>query len=164
MDLSKFSKETLLLTAIKSEIDSRQTYLDTATKIKNALLKEKLSFLASEEEKHKDIIEGIYSEEFSGKKVSIPETSPVPLPEIKIIDEMMPITEIFSMAMDAEKAAHDFYMEMSKLYEENLRIKNTIEYIATMELGHYKLLEIEKQNMKKFEDFDVYSPMLHVGA
>jgi hypothetical protein len=55
-------------------------------------------------------------------------------------------------------------MEMSKLYEENLRIKNTIEYIATMELGHYKLLEIEKQNMKKFEDFDVYSPMLHVGA
>jgi len=50
--------------------------------------------------------------------------------------------------MDAEKAAHDFYMEMSKLYEENLRIKKTIEYIATMELGHFKLLEIEKQNMK----------------
>lgn len=164
MDLSKFSKETLLLTAIKSEIDSRQTYLDTATKIKNALLKEKLFFLASEEEKHKDIIEAIYNEEFPGKRVTIPEISPVPLPEIKITDEMMPITEIFSMAMDSEKAAHDFYMEISKLYEENLRIKKTIEYIATMELGHYKLLEIEKQNMKKFEDFDVYSPMLHVGA
>ena len=164
MDLSQFSKEILLLSAIRSEIDSRQTYLDTAAKVKNALLKEKLSFLASEEENHKEIIEAIYREEFPGKRVTIPETSPVPLPEIKITDEMMPITEIFSMAMDAEKAAHDFYVEMSKLYEENLRIKKTIEYIATMELGHFKLLEIEKQNMKKFEDFDVYSPMLHVGA
>lgn len=164
MDLSKFSKETLLLTAIRSEMDSKETYHNTADRVKNALLKEKLSFLASEEEKHREIVEAIYSTEFPGKKLEVPERSPVPLPELKITDEMMPITEIFSMAMDAEKAAHDFYMEISKLYENNPALKKTIEYIATMEIGHYKLLEIEKSNMERFEDFDVYSSMLHVGA
>jgi rubrerythrin len=49
------------------------------------------------------------------------------------------------------------------LYEDNPRLKKTIEYVATMEMGHYKLLEIEKNNMEQFEDFDVYSPMVHVG-
>ena len=164
MDLSKFSKETLLLTAIRSEMDSKETYQNVAERVKNALLKEKLSFLASEEEKHREIIEAIYSKEFPDKKLEVPKKSPVPLPGLKITDEMMPITEIFSMAMNAEKAAHDFYMEISKLYENNPNLKKTIEYIATMEMGHYKLLEIERGNMEKFEDFDVYSSMLHVGA
>jgi hypothetical protein len=50
------------------------------------------------------------------------------------------------------------------LYENTLTLKKTIEYIATMEMGHYKLIEIEKDNMKKFEDFDIYLPMIHVGA
>jgi len=50
------------------------------------------------------------------------------------------------------------------LYESNPTIKKTIEYVATMEIGHYKLIEIEKDNMKKFEDFDIYLPMIHVGA
>jgi len=31
-------------------------------------------------------------------------------------------------------------------------------------MGHYKLIEIEKDNMEKFEDFDIYLPMIHVGA
>jgi rubrerythrin len=164
MDLSKFDKETLFLAAIRSEMDSKKTYRDIAERVKNALLKEKLLFLASEEEKHQKIIGEIYNAEFPGKKLEVPEKSPVPLPELKITDEMMPITEIFSMSMNAEKAAHDFYMEISKLYDNNPNLKKTIEYIATMEMGHYKLLEIEKDNMERFEDFDVYSSMLHVGA
>jgi hypothetical protein len=32
-----------------------------------------------------------------------------------------------------------------------------------MELGHYKLLEVEKESMERFEEADVYWPMMHIG-
>jgi rubrerythrin len=163
MDLSKFDEHTLLLAALRSEIDSKEVYQQIADRVKNALLKDKLNFLASEEEKHQRIIGGVYREKFVNKESQIPEKSPVPLPEIAITDEMMPISEVFSMAMNAEMAAYDFYNELAKLYEDNPRLKKTIEYVATMEMGHYKLLEIEKNNMEQFEDFDVYLPLIHVG-
>jgi len=163
MDLSKFDEHALLLAALRSEIDSKEVYQHIADRVKNALLKDKLNFLASEEEKHRKIIEGVYRETFVDKELQIPEKSPVPLPEVSITGEMMAISEVFSMAMNAEMAAYDFYNELAKLYENNPRLKRTIEYVATMEMGHYKLVEIEKNNMEQFEDFDVYSPMVHVG-
>jgi rubrerythrin len=163
MDLSKFSENTLLVTAIRSEKNSKKIYQHTANRVNNALLKDKLNFLASEEEKHRKIIEGIYKEKFHNRELKIPEKSPVPLPDLIITDEMMPISEVFLMAMNAEKAAYDFYSELARLYENNPKLKKTIEYVATMEVGHYKLIEIEKDNMKKFEDFDIYLPMIHVG-
>jgi len=164
MDLSRFSENRLLVAAIKSEIDSKEIYQHTANRVHNALLKDKLTFLASEEVKHRNIIEGIYKEKFPNQELQIPEKSPVPLPELLISDEMMPISKIFFMAMNAEKASYDFYNELARLYENNPTLKKTIEYVATMEMGHYKLLEIEKDNMEKFEDFDIYVPMIHVGA
>ena len=164
MDLSKFSESTLLVAAIKSEIDSKEIYQHTANRVNNALLKDKLTFLASEEVKHRIIIEGIYKDKFPNEELQIPEKSPVPMPELIITDEMMPISEVFSMAMNAEKASYDFYNELAKMYESNPTLKKTIEYVATMEMGHYKLIEIEKDNINKFENFDIYLPMIHVGA
>jgi hypothetical protein len=32
-----------------------------------------------------------------------------------------------------------------------------------MELGHYKILEQEKYSMQRYEEDDVYWPMMHVG-
>ena len=87
MDLSKFNEDTLFLAAMRSEVD--------AHRVKNALLKDKLTFLASEEEKHRKIIEDVYKEEFPYKELRIPEKSHVPLPESIINDEMMPISDVF---------------------------------------------------------------------
>jgi len=163
MDLSEFDEGTLLLAALRSEIDSKLVYQQVADRVKNALLKDKLNFISAEEEKHRSVIEGVYKERFPNKEIAIPENSPVPLPEIRITDEMMPLSEVFSMAMNAETAAYEFYQQLAGLYEGDPRLNKMIAYIASMELGHYKLLEIEKDNMKRFEDFDVYLPHIHVG-
>ena len=163
MDLSKFNEETLLLAALRSEVDSKAVYQQVADRVKNALLKDKLNFISAEEGKHRSFIEGVYRERFPDKEIGIPENSPVPLPEIRITDEMMPLSEVFSMAMNAETAAYGFYQQLAGLYEDEPRLKNTIAYVASMEMGHYKLLEIEKDNMERFEDFDVYLPHVHAG-
>jgi rubrerythrin len=163
MDLSEFDEGTLLLAALRSEIDSKLVYQQVADRVKNALLKDKLNFISAEEEKHRSVIEGVYRERFPNKEIAIPENSPVPLPEIKITDEMMPLSEVFSMAMNAETAAYEFYQQLAGLYEDDPRLNKMIAYIASMEMGHYKLLEIEKHNIERFEDFDVYLPHVHLG-
>jgi rubrerythrin len=163
MDLSEFDEGTLLLAALRSEIDSKLVYQQVADRVKNALLKDKLNFISAEEEKHRSVIEGVYRERFPNKEIAIPENSPVPLPEIRITDEMVPLSEVFSMAMNAETAAYEFYQQLAGLYEDDPRLNKMIAYIASMEMGHYRLLEIEKDNMERFEDFDVYLPHVHVG-
>jgi rubrerythrin len=65
--------------------------------------------------------------------------------------------------MQAEQAAHDFYQSLSKQFTKDKRICNTLSYFADMELQHYKILEIEKESMDRFEEADVYWPMVHAG-
>ncbi len=163
MDLEKFSLEDLLLAAIKSEVESNKIYSDIAKKIKNGLLQDKLEFLAKEEEKHRLFIEEIFKKKFPGKEISIPEKSPVPLPEVKITDEDIPISKVLRSSMQAEQAAHDFYESLSKKFNDESTVKNTLLYFADMELQHYKILEMEKESMERFEEADVYWPMVHVG-
>jgi len=51
----------------------------------------------------------------------------------------------------------------SSRFEEGSKISNTLLYFADMEMGHYKLLENEKESIERFEEADVYWPMVHVG-
>ncbi len=162
MNLDKFSVQELLLTAMKSEIDSKKTYLDLNERVKNALLKDKLTFLAEEEEKHKKLIEEIFQNHFPEEKIKIPEESVISMPEIKVT-EKTPISKVLEKAMESELFAHDFYNSLSKRFEKDTKICNTLQYFAVMEMGHYKLLELEKESMQRFEEADMYWPMVHAG-
>jgi rubrerythrin len=164
MDLSAFSMKDLFLSALKAETESRDVYKKLAGDVKNALLKDRLKFLSGEEEKHRLFFEMLFKQKFQGKEIVLPEKTPVPLPEIKIEEENLPMSEIFWRAMQAEMAAHDFYNKLAEQITDDPQVKKMVLYIATMERGHYKLLEIEKENAEKFEAYDVEWPMMHVGA
>jgi rubrerythrin len=163
MDLSNYSEEDLILSAFKSEVDAKDVYSKLAERVKNYFLKEKLNFLAQEEDKHRLFFEGFYKEKFPGKEVALPEKTPVPLPEIQFSEESIPLSEILESAMKAESAAHDFYLSMAERYDEGSEVKKTLQYFATMEMGHYKLLEIERKNALDFEQYDQVWPMMHAG-
>jgi rubrerythrin len=163
MNLRKYTLEDLLLAAIKSEIESNETYINIAKQVKNGLLKDKLKFLASEEKKHRTFIENLYKKKFPKKKLIIPKTTPVPLPPFVIPGEDTPLSTLLKSAMQAEKSAHEFYQDLSKQFIKENKIRNTLAYFADMELQHYKILEIEKESMDRFEEADVYWDMVHVG-
>ena len=163
MDLSKYSVEDLLLSALKSEVDSKEVYLKLAESVKNFFLKDRLKFLAGEEEKHRIFLESLFKKSLPGKDIKLPEKTPVPLPEIKIADETLPISEILLNAMDAEKAAQDFYSSLSERFKEETEVKKILQYFASMEMGHYKILEVERNNALEFEQFDQIWPMMHAG-
>ena len=163
MNLDEFDLKDLLLTALKSEIDSKNIYGALSKKIKNYLLKDKLEFLVKEEEKHRKFIEEIYLNHYPNEKIIIPDKTVAPLPEININSEDTPLSNILKSAMEAEKAANEFYNKLSSRFEDDTKIKTMLMYFADMEMGHYKLLEVEKESMERFEEADVYWPMVHAG-
>lgn len=162
MNLGHYDLEDLLLAAIKSEVDSYKLYTKMGKKTKNGLLKDKLDFLAKEEEKHKQFIEEIYSNHYPDKTLKIPDKTPVPLPEV-VMNEDTPLSALLKEAMSAEQNASEFYKNLAGRFEENSKIHNTLFYFADMEIGHYKILEMEKNSMERYEEDDVYWPMVHAG-
>ena len=162
MDLSEYSLEDVFLAAIMSEIESKDVYTKLANKVNNAYLKDRLTFLATEEERHREFLANAFKTNFPGREPVLPGASPVPLPNIIIPDEQVPISEVLESAMNAELAAKDFYLAFAQILNDPDQ-KRTIEYFALMEEGHYNLLSVEKENSLKFEDYDDYWPMMHVG-
>ena len=163
MNIARYTLESLFLAALRSEVDSNAVYTALADRVRNAVLKDRLKFLAGEEEKHRAILEKAYSNNFPDKSLMIPEKSPVPLPEVNVSDESMRISEVLLAAMEAEKAAEEFYKEFSKRFDKGTELRKTLEYFAMMEEGHYEILNVERNNSLEFENYDEYWPMMHSG-
>lgn len=161
MELENFELKILLLAAIKSEIESKEVYETLASRVKNALFKDRLLFLANEEEKHRAFLESLYRQKFAGEEIKLPEKSPVPLPVVDTSEDRL-LSEIIEDAMKAELAAKEFYEGMKKMFSDE-RTKNMLQLLADMERGHYEILLQELENLKRFEDYDDYWPMMHMG-
>jgi rubrerythrin len=163
MDFSEFALSDLLLAAVKSEIGSQEIYSRLALRVQNAFLQERLNFLALEEKKHQQALENIFHQRFSGRDIVIPARPVVPLPEIHFGDEMAPLSEIIAQAMKAEQAAHDFYLHLAERFGDDFEKKNLLLYFSMMEMGHYKLLDLEKSNLERLEEFGQEQEMIHLG-
>ncbi len=163
MDLSQFTLEDLLLTAIKSEVEAYKIYSGLAKQVKNAALKDHLQFLAGEEKKHEKFLIDAYKEIFPERALNLPDKTPVPLPSIEIHDERVKLSEVLEQAMAAELAAHEFYKDLSKRFDHNPGIKNTLLQLSEMEIKHYEILKEEKENAEKSEDAEIDWGMIHVG-
>ncbi len=163
MNIEIYNLEDLILTAIMSEIESKNVYSKIANTVKNFMLKDRFRFLAGEEEKHRKFFEWMFKKNFPDKKIVLPEKTPVPLPEIKIDTENLPLSDIMESAMQAEWAAHNYYNRIAAKFDKKPEVKNMLLYIASMEMSHYRILEVERENALRFEDFDAEWPMMHVG-
>lgn len=162
MNLEEYTLGDLFLSAIKSEIESRELYRKMANKTNNDLLKDKLEFLSREEEKHQKILEDIYKKNLRKEEIVLPKETPVPLPKINIKEDT-PLSKLFRQAMEAEKAAYDFYISLAEKVKNESSVYNTLRYFSKMEMEHYKILELEKETVEGFEAADVYWPMIHAG-
>lgn len=164
LEITRFSMEELILSALKSEVDSKNIYDYLSSKVKNFMLKDKLNFLSNEEEKHRLFFIELFKKNFPEKNINLPDKTIVPLPEIKIEKENIKLSDILSQAMVAEKAAMEFYLEIAKLYyDKDKELYKMIKYIAMMEDVHHSILYAEKNFVESFEDVDIEWPMFHIG-
>lgn len=153
--------EEMLKVAIKSEIDAADNYEKMASKTKIVFLKDKLIFLANEEKGHRNLLEKLFHSKFPHKTLTLDVEGKKPLPKLQI-EEDMPISEMLTEAMEAEKKASDFYKNMGETLEKEEE-KAMARYLSHMEESHYYLLKSELELAHNFELYDEIHEMMHVG-
>ncbi len=136
------SLDKLLIIAIKAEINAQKTYTGLAGIAETFILKEKLTFLAGEEEKHETILRGIFDKHFPGREPRIVKKSMAPSPDI-ILDREAPLSELLFQAMQAELEAEDFYRALARKSHGSPNVEKMLNYLARVEHGHYQILKGE---------------------
>ena len=85
------------------------------------------------------------------------------------------VAELLATAMQAEKAAYELYLGFAKRFPEGpahefdeggrrgAALRKMLIYIASMEMGHYRLLEVEEQRAREFDTSAIVWDLAHVG-
>lgn len=162
MDVEKLSIKELLAHGVKSEIEANEFYLALADSIQNFVVKDKLEYIADEEVKHEKMLRGIYKTVIGDDDIELPEESVVPAPSFDVSAEQ-PLSEWLRLAMESEEDASEFYKNMADKFDED-DVVYLLNYIASIEMGHYSLIKSEMDMADRFEGYDEVVPMIHIGA
>ena len=147
----------------RSEEDSYKLYRKLAQRVKNKIVKEKLLSLAREEKLHKEILLKKYHE-LTGER--FPPIPPKGRERKEAINtEKISIKELIQIAIIKEREAYKLY-SLGASKAKDLSGKYMLEYLATFEKTHEKILKAELDILEKFpkwfEDEDGFR-FIHVG-
>jgi rubrerythrin len=151
LNVSSASVNKLLGIAIKAEMDANKTYSDLAERVSNPLLKEKFQWLAFEENKHKEILEKLYETISQGDEPKIPDKADEALLPSVHIGPSSSLADILQQAMESEKSAENFYLDLSQKFKDPQ--KKILTYLSKVEHSHYMMLQSEYALAQDFEDY-----------
>jgi len=144
--------------AIRSEVEAYRFYTEAMKKRSNPILREKLSKLAGEEKRHRQILTERYKKNTGEDRISLP---PSAGPEGKgpAPKDLKP-EEILTIAIRMEREAAQFYQREARKTND-LSGRFMLEYLADFERGHEKALEMELKALKRFPDwFSLDDPVI----
>lgn len=144
--------------AIRSEVEAYRFYTGALKKTSNPILREKLSKLAGEEKRHRQILTARYRKNTGEARVSLPSSSG---PEGKgpAPKDLEP-EEILTIAIQMEREAAQFYQREARKTND-MSGRFMLEYLADFERGHEKALEMELKALKRFPDwFSLDDPVI----
>lgn len=151
IDVTQAPVKELLGLAIRAEIDANAVYTQLAERYSNPLLKEKFQWLAYEENKHKTGLEKLYDRPYKGEEPQIPDKADEALLPSIDLSPSSSLVDILYQAMESEKAAENFYTNLSQRVEESQ--KKFLEYLSSVEHSHYMMLRSEYLLAQEFEDY-----------
>ncbi|MBN2103116.1 ferritin family protein [bacterium] len=165
MKAAMLSTEKALSIAIQSEYAAEDAYKLLMKKVKNFILKDKLKFLSSEEKKHQKILLTLFQKMFPGEEPS--KNEKLLMPRLTLaLEENASVPDLLEMAIETEKVSEEFYDDLSQEVEDRTA-QEILQYLASMEHGHYFLLKGEYDLCMRDEEYynrDEFSvDMVHVG-
>jgi len=165
MKAAMLSTEKALSIAIQSEYAAEDVYKLLMKKVKNFILKDKLKFLSAEEKKHQKILLKLYYKMFHEQEPS--KNEKILMPRLTLaLEEDASVPDLLEMAIEAEKISEEFYDDLSQEVEDRTA-QEILQYLASMEHGHYFLLKGEYDLCMRDEEYynrDEFTvDMIHVG-
>jgi len=144
--------------AIRAEVEAHRFYAQAMKRVQNPLLREKLSRLAAEEKRHRQILEERY------KRSSGEEFPPIPRKgrgegKGKMPKDLSP-EEMLQVAIQKEREAAQFYQQQA-LRSADMSARFMLEYLADFERSHERSLQAELKALNRFPDwFSLKDPMV----
>lgn len=164
-DLSSIDVQEAMATAIKSEMEAANVYKKLKGMVSNFVIKDKLDFLISEEKKHQQLVRKLYEKMFSETDPALPEKSLAPRLTLAL-KETETVPDLLEVAIDAEKKSEEFYDALSQEVADR-GAQEILQYLASMEHGHYSLLKGEYElcirDEQYYERGDFQYDMVHIG-
>lgn len=157
----------ILSVAVRAEIDAAAFYARLQGRVKNALLIQKLKFLALEEEHHKKILERLLAQKYPDKPKEAPESALMPPIGVSLPLDA-PVPALFEAALEAEVKAEAYYNEAADKVEEDAGRK-ILAYLGRVERSHQAMIRSELDLIRQFpdyydvEDFHIAQDLFHVG-
>ncbi|MDD8027323.1 MAG: ferritin family protein [Acidobacteriota bacterium] len=154
--------------AIRAEMDAAGLYRDLQGRVRNEALRQKLDFLAKEEDRHKAILERLFHDHFPDRKLVVPAESKRPQ-ALASVDESTRVVSLFKLAMLKEKEAEEYY-KGAKALTGDAQAKRILDYLARVERSHYYMLKSEIDLLERFPDYynveDAHEgqDLFHIGA
>jgi rubrerythrin len=165
VNVSELTVQQALAVSMKSEQDAEKVYRQLYQTVKNFVLKDKLEFLMKEEVKHQKIIQNLYEKLTNESELKSGDQTVYPSLGLAL-EESTPVPDLIELAMYAEKAAEEFYDQLSEEAEER-GVQEIFQYLASMEHSHYFLLKGEYDLCMKDESYyerdDFHTDMVHIG-
>ena len=136
--------ERVLRIAIRKEKEARSFYLELSGRVDDPSTKQALEFLAEEEAGHQEFLEKYLRGDIPEGALKLSEAV-----DYKIVehqeeepDESGPLNpeKAFLLAVNREKAAHEFNMSLSKLHSKGA-VKDLLMKMASEELRHKEKME-----------------------
>lgn len=140
---AQLTLDEVLEGAIQKEIMSRFLYISLRQRVKNKVSKEAFQDLADQEEVHQRILEDYLHGRIKegtlsgGLVVDYKIADCLDQPEIS---PTMMLQDVFLLAANKEKAAHDLYKALSAIHPDG-QVKHLLEYLAGQELEHKNRIE-----------------------
>lgn len=151
IDLTQVPLKDLLGFAIRSEIDSNQAYTHLSNRVHNPLLKEKFRWLAFEENKHKEMLENLFTSLLPDEKLVVPPEPSKQLLKKITITPSSGLLDLLLQAMESEQTAEEFYGGLAdKVSDPHRKI---LSYLSRVEHSHYQMLKSEYALAQEFGDY-----------
>jgi rubrerythrin len=152
--------------AVRAEMDAAAIYRGLQARVRNEVLKQKLDFLAKEEDRHQLLLERLFKDKYPGRALQVPAAGR-PAKGVPLV-ETGSVIDLFTLAMGKEKEAEEYYKD-AKARIEDPAAKKVLDYLGRVERSHYYMLKSEIDLLRAFpdaydvEDFHVGQELFHVG-
>jgi rubrerythrin len=146
MDVENWTIEKALKMGAEMELESYTLYTETARKSKYPGAKKLLEEIAEDEKRHREYFLNGLKDPANLKMRTIKQD----IPDLKITDQLVKVPldpmadypQILIFAAQREKATHDFYVQIARIFKDK-DMGKIFNNFATEELRHKYLLEKE---------------------
>jgi rubrerythrin len=137
--------------AIRSEMEAQRFYAQALRRVQNPILRDKLSRLAAEEKRHRQILEERYRRSSGEENPPIPRKGG-PEGKEKMSSQGLSPEEILRTAIRMEQQAAKFYQQEA-LRTADMSGRFMLEYLADFERNHERSLQTEWKALNRFPDW-----------